>query len=93
MKAAIRRRPSLHNFHVPLPADVYRRLRREAESSGEPATEIAREAIREALRQRQRRALHVAIGQYARRLSGTGADLDRDLEAIAVDFLVQEGAE
>jgi predicted transcriptional regulator len=77
-----------HNFHVPLPEDLYRRLRREAERSDIPATEIAREAIRYALRQRQRAAVHEALTDYASSMAGTLADLDHDLEAAGIDELL-----
>ena len=33
------------NFHLPLPDSVYRRLRKEAEHRGIPATALAREAV------------------------------------------------
>jgi predicted transcriptional regulator len=76
------------NLHVPLPDDLNEELRTEATRSGRPATEIARDAIREFLRRRSRQALHDEIAAYARRVAGTEADLDRELEDSAVEDLV-----
>jgi len=78
---------STRNFHVPLPANLYERLRREARRSGVPATEIAREGIYEVLRRRQKAAVHEHIRKYASSMAGTLADLDEDLEAAAMGLL------
>lgn len=75
------------NLHVPLPDDLNRELREEAERSGRPATQIARDAIRQFLRRRRREALHEEIAAYARRAAGTAADLDPELEESALDDL------
>ena len=79
---------NVRNFHVPLPEDLYRRLRKEAARLGLPATELAREAIRGALKQRQRDALREAIMRYARESAGTRDDLDIDLESAAIEHLL-----
>lgn len=84
MREATRNR----NFHVPLPEDLYRRLRKEAARLGLPATELAREAIRAALKQRQRDALREAITRYARESAGTRDDLDANLESAAIEHLL-----
>jgi hypothetical protein len=84
MKPAIRNR----NFHLPLPEDLHRRLRAEAERQGLPATEVAREAIRSALRARQRERIDAEISRYARAVAGTRSDLDEDLEAASIDHLL-----
>ena len=75
------------NLHVPLPDDLNEELRTEAERSGQPATEIARDAIRQFLRKRRRQTLHERIAAYARRVAGTAADLDRELEESALEDL------
>lgn len=80
----------IHNFHVPLPVDLYRRLRVEAARSGVPATELARDAIRDALKHRQREALNAAIESYARAAAGTDQDLDEALEAAGIDKLLSD---
>lgn len=57
-----------------------------AERSKVPATAIAREAIDFWLRQQLRKACHDAIAAYA---AGTALDLDADLEATSVEYLVK----
>jgi hypothetical protein len=91
MPPAIRRQ-RLKNFHVPLPEDVYLRLRKEAARSSIPATELAREAIRAALKSRQRDALRDSISRYALQVAGTTDDLDEALESASVDDLLARGA-
>jgi predicted DNA-binding protein len=83
-------RRSSKNFHVPLPEELYERLRREAERSGRPATELARTAIRRMLQRRERAALHDAIARYATERAGSASDLDRDLEAAGVEHLLSD---
>ena len=41
----------IHNFHVPLPTELYSKLREEAERSKRPATALARQAIEDWLKQ------------------------------------------
>lgn len=74
-----------HNLHVPLPEDLYRALRSEAERTRRPATVLAREAIREWVEGRERVALHQAISEYAETAAGSEADLDPDLEAASLE--------
>lgn len=81
-------RASLRNFHVPLPDDLYRRLRAEAASADVPATEIARDAIDHWLRERRRADMHRAIAAYAEECAGTRLDIDSDLEAASVEYLL-----
>jgi hypothetical protein len=83
MRAAIKR-----NFHVPLTDELYASLRREAGRAGRPATDLAREAIEALIRVRRRRALDRAIATYAAAVAGTSADLDRDLEAAALEHVL-----
>src|SRR5579863_8589629 len=85
MKSATAR---TRNFHLPLPAGLYERLRRESKRLGRPATEVARDGIRYFLDRRQRDALHNAITRYAAAVAGTSADLDEDLEAAGIDRLL-----
>jgi predicted transcriptional regulator len=80
----------LRNFHLPLPDELYARLRAEAYKAKQPATWLAREAIDSWLRLRQRAATHTAIMAYAARHAGTGADLDPALESAAIDSLSPE---
>ncbi len=75
----------MRNLHVPLPDDVYARLRSEADRSGRPATVLAREAIRTWLRRRRKIARHEAITAYAARWAGSSLDLDPELEAAGLE--------
>lgn len=78
----------LKNLHVPLPEPLYQRLRTEAKRARRPATHLAREAIDRWLAEQQRQFLHDAIQTYARKASGTRDDLDRGLEAAAIEHLI-----
>ncbi|HEY3357486.1 MAG TPA: hypothetical protein VGQ83_29820 [Polyangia bacterium] len=80
------------NLHVPLPEDLYDRLRAEATRCREPATELAREAIDAWLREREARALADAIRAYAEEAAGTPADLDEELGAAGVEHLLETEA-
>ena len=84
------RKATLHNFHVPLPEDLYSELRTEAKRCGQPATALARDAIQLWLQQRQKAALHEAIAAYAAKHAGSPADLDEELEAASIDHLLDE---
>jgi len=83
----------MRNLHVPLPEELYGRLREEAERSDRPATVLAREAIESWLKERKRAALHDAIAAFAERHAGTGADLDEQLEAASSEHLFGESGE
>jgi predicted DNA-binding protein len=72
----------LHNFHIPLPEDVYRRLRQEAERLQRPATQIGRQAIEWWLKEQRRAALHEAISAYAQEMADTDADLPGYFEVL-----------
>ncbi|MCB1083716.1 MAG: hypothetical protein KDK61_05360 [Simkania sp.] len=78
------------NFHVPLPQDLYLKLKKESERAQKPATEIARNAIDSWLKEREKEALHQAIFEYATENAGTPNDLDEELEASTVKFLKEE---
>lgn len=78
----------VRNFHVPLPDDLYRRLRAVAARTGLPATEIAREAIRGALKRQQQAELRESIRRYATAMAGTSYDLDEELESAGLEVLL-----
>jgi len=80
-----------HNLHVPLPEPLHDRLRAEAKRSGRPATTLAREAIEAWVEERRRQAVHNAIVEYATEMAGSAADLDEELEEVAVDHLIAGG--
>ena len=79
-----------HNFHLPMPAGLYRDLRAAAERRGVPATALARQVIEEWLEAHRRLAVSEAISAYATGAAGTVADLDPELEAAAVEALRSE---
>ncbi len=81
---------SAHNFHVPLPTQVYCRLRQEAERQHKPATQLVKQAIEYWLEQQERLALHEEIATYAAHAAGTEDDLDESLEAASVEHLSEE---
>lgn len=78
----------MHNFHLPLPTDVYEGLREMARRLSVPATQLARQALEEWLRQQRVNAVHEELASYARSHVGTAADLDEPLEGAAVEHLL-----
>jgi len=82
-----------HNFHLPMPARLYRDLRAAAERRGVPATVLARQALEEWLEAHRRLAVSEAIAAYAAGAAGTTADLDPDLESAGVETLAGEPEE
>lgn len=75
------------NLHVPLPAALYRRLRRVAEQQRRPATQVAREAIAMWLSQQHRLSAEDDLRLYVRTMAATADDLDPVLEAASVEHL------
>lgn len=75
---------TVRNFHVPLPEELYDRLRREAARAKQPATVLARQAIEQWLKPRRKAALHREIANYAANFAGSETDLDQELEAAAL---------
>jgi Arc/MetJ-type ribon-helix-helix transcriptional regulator len=78
---------TLRNFHVPLPEELYRQLREEAERLRQPATHVVRQAIQSWLDRQHQDRLYEAIQAYAREQAGSEADLDPALEAAALEHL------
>jgi hypothetical protein len=76
-----------HNFHVPLPKDVYSRLRSEAERQRKPATQLVKQALEYWLEQQERLTLHEEIARYAAESAGTADDLDETLASAALEDL------
>jgi len=81
----------MKKFHLPLPEDMYARLRAEAERMQIPATTTARQAVDSWLRQQFRKARQEAIEDYAAEVAGTHLDLDSDLESAAIEHLLKTG--
>lgn len=76
-----------HNFHVPLPADLYQDLKEASERLERPATMIAREAVAAWLEDHRRQVLADEMAAYAAAVAGTDADLDEALEQAAIQQL------
>lgn len=78
------------NFHLPLPDDLYDRLRAEAQRRNTPATTVARQAIGYYLEQQERMVLREQIAEYASACAETPVDLDDALESAAVEQLLED---
>jgi len=76
-----------HNFHVPLPAGVYNRLRSEAERQHKPATQLVKQVVEYWLEEQEKLALHEEIASYAAEVAGTSDDLDELMEAASLEHL------
>jgi predicted DNA-binding protein len=76
-----------HNFHVPLPAGVYSRLRVEAERQHKPATQLVKQVVEYWLDQQEKLTLHEDIARYAAEMAGTCDDLDEQLENTSLEYL------
>jgi hypothetical protein len=77
------------NLHVPISKEMHRQLHEEARRSGKPATEIAREGIGLLLELRRRQAISEEITAYARAMAASRSDLDEDLEAASLEYLLE----
>ena len=76
-----------HNFHLPLPAGVYSRLRSEAERQHKPATQLVKQAVEYWLEEQEKLALHEEIACYAAETAGSCDDLDEQLEVAGLEHL------
>ncbi|MGH9366970.1 MAG: ribbon-helix-helix protein, CopG family [Thermoanaerobaculia bacterium] len=76
---------AMRHFHLPLPEELYEKLREQARRQGRPATAVARRAIEAWLRQVRRMEISEAIASYAAEHAGTKADLDEPLESAGID--------
>jgi hypothetical protein len=73
------------NFHVPIPDDLYRALRAEAERRGQPATQLVRELLEQWEERRRSETLRAEIADYASVHAGTATDFDPELEAAGIE--------
>ena len=82
------------NFHIPLPEQLYRRLKHAAERQHRPATQLAKQAVESWLEEHERLLLHEEIAHYAAQVAGSGDDLDETLEAASLEHLgdVEQGS-
>jgi len=76
-----------HNFHVPLPAGVYSRLRSEAERQHKPATQLVKQVVEYWLEEQEKLVLHEEIARYATEAAGTSDDLDEQIEDAGLEHL------
>ena len=79
-----------HNFHLPLPNPLYKKLREEARRSKQPATAVAREAIEDWLKLKKKEQLHSDLAAYAEFYGGSEYDLDENLEETTIEHLLAE---
>lgn len=82
MKAA-----AIHNFHIPLPNQLYTRLREVAKRQNRPATQMAKQAVEYWLEEQEKLALHEEIASYATHAAGSSEDLDIQLEEASLKHL------
>ena len=78
------------NFHVPLPEDLYDRLRAESRRREVPATHMVREAVEVWLDDAERETQRRGIAAYTDEMAGTTADLDEDLMEASLEHLDAE---
>ncbi len=78
---------TIHNFHVPLPEQLYTRLRDVAHRQQRPATQLAKQAVEYWLEEQEKLTLHEEIVRYATQSAGTSDDLDEQLEATGLEHL------
>lgn len=83
----------MRNFQLPLPDDVYRELRAQAERTSRPDTALALEAIESWLRGHRTSARHDAISAFAAEYGGTSIDLDVDMDAVSTEHLLATDTE
>ena len=76
-----------HNFHVPLSAGVYGRLKYEAKRQQKPATQLVKQIVEYWLEEQEKLVLHEEIARYAAESAGTNADLDEQFEIVSIECL------
>ena len=76
-----------HNFHLPLPEQLYARLREVAKRQRRPATQLVKQAVEYWLDEQEIQTLHEEIARYAARAAGSADDLDERLEAASLEHL------
>jgi hypothetical protein len=74
---------SMKKMHLPLPAELHARLKRESEASGTAATILARQAVNEWLERRERERIAHELRAFALEHAGSELDLDEEFEDAA----------
>ena len=78
-----------HNFHLPLPSELFNALKTEAAAQGISATIIAREALSAWLKEQKRQRIAEELRAYAFEVAGTPDDLDPEWEQAGLENLAQ----
>jgi predicted DNA-binding protein len=78
---------AIHNFHIPLPEQLYIRLREAAKRQRRPATQMAKQAVEYWLEEQEKLVLHEEIASYAASAAGSIEDLDNQLESASLEHL------
>jgi predicted DNA-binding protein len=84
---------ALKNCHIPLPNNLYSRLKKEAKQSKQPVTKLVRYAVESWLEQQQSLMIEEELTKYVNSCAGSKHDLDPDLEAASIDHLINETSE
>lgn len=79
-----------HNFHVPLPEQVYQKLKETASRQRRPATQLVKQAVEYWLAEQERLVVHEEIAAYAGAMAGSRDDLDPALEQAAAEQLIEK---
>ena len=80
----------MKNFHVPLPEELYDRLRVLSRDRGRPATVLVRDAVAEWIDRAEQERIAQEIAEYAAAEAGGPNDLDEALERASLDHLADE---
>ena len=80
---------AMKKMHLPLPAELHARLKRESEASGTPATILARLAVTEWLERRERERIAGELRAFAVENAGSDLDLDEEFADAAHETLAE----
>ncbi len=78
-----------HNFHLPLPEQLYQRLKATASRQRTSSTQLVKQAVEYWLAEQERLAVHEEIAAYAGAMAGSCVDLDPALEQAAAEQLAE----
>ena len=74
----------MRNLHIPVPEELYVRLKDESRRSGRPATEIARNAIGAWISAVRKAAVRRDLAAYVAEMAGTDQDIDPLMQAASL---------
>lgn len=81
---------SIHNFHLPLPEDLYQALRKEAKQAKQPLTQFTRQILKAWFEQKRQFRIEEKIADYAVKFGETEYDLDPTLEEASIEHLLEQ---